>query len=368
MPVVSNTLAYISLSDVTSDRSWAFGSTDGSGLVGGTFTIKADATLKSLVVDDDDGIFSDDDIASNSVEWGRDGVGQTVGAGSDIGTVGQEVEAEYQFTLSFEGPNGPETVEMLAVFVGKTVVGFTFKGTLPPFGVQMTVVANEDSIYDPPNPYLPVGTPYEDIVTCFAGGTLIETASGPRRIETLVAGDLVVTRDNGLQAIRWIGSSALSQAALLRNEKLRPIRIAAGALGQGLPSSDLLVSPQHRILVRSAIAQRIFGTKEVLIAAKQLLMLPGIDIATDVPSVDYFHMLFDRHEVVISNGAETESLHTGPEALKALSAEAITEIFTIFPELREDSTNRAAARVLAPGRLGRKLAARHLQNAKPLVC
>ncbi len=368
MPVVSHTLAYISLNDVASDKSWAFQSTSGDNLVNSTFTINADAALKSLVVDDDDGIFSDDDIASNSEEWGRDGVGQTIGAGSEIGMVGAEVEAEYQFTLSYMGENGPETFEMLAVKVGGQIVGFTFAGKIPPSGVQMTITAAHDSIYNPPNPYAPVGTPYVEIVTCFAGGTLIETVSGPRAIETLAAGDLVMTSDNGLQAIRWIGSSALSESDLIRNEKLRPIRISAGALGGNSPSSDLLVSPQHRILVRSAIAQRVFGTREVLIAAKQLLMLPGIDVATNVPAVDYFHMLFDRHEVVISNGAETESLYTGAQALKALSAEAVNEIFTIFPELRDENTTREGARLLSTGRQGRKLASRHLQNHKPLVC
>lgn len=56
----------------------------------------------------------------------------------------------------------------------------------------------------------------------------------------------------------------------------------------------------------------MFGTDEVLVAAKQLLQLDGIDIATDVERVDYYHILFDRHEVMILNGAETESLYTGP--------------------------------------------------------
>lgn len=76
-------------------------------------------------------------------------------------------------------------------------------------------------------------------------------------------------------------------------------------MGAGIPDRDLLVSPQHRVLVRSAIAQRMFGSSEVLVAAKQLLQLPGISLAEDVAGVSYVHLLFDRHEIVVSNGAET---------------------------------------------------------------
>ncbi|WP_294925589.1 Hint domain-containing protein [uncultured Paracoccus sp.] len=204
-------------------------------------------------------------------------------------------------------------------------------------------------------------------VPCFARGTLIDTPDGPTTIEDLKRGDLVLTRDNGPQPIRWIGSTKLAALQLMRNGKLRPIRIVAGALGNGLPSSDLMVSPQHRVLVRSRIAQKMFGTDEVLVAAKQLLQVEGVDIAADIESVEYFHMLFDRHEVVVSNGAETESLYTGPEALKALPPAAVEEIFTLFPELRAHGHKTTPARVLASGRRGRNLAIRHIQNGKALV-
>ena len=121
------------------------------------------------------------------------------------------------------------------------------------------------------------------------------------------------------------------------------------------------------MLVRSKIAQKMFGTNEVLVAAKQLCQIDGIDIADDLAEVEYFHMLFDRHEVVISNGAETESLFTGPEALKAVGAAAREEIFALFPELKDRDYTPAAARKLATARMGRKLAVRHAQNRKPLV-
>ena len=76
---------------------------------------------------------------------------------------------------------------------------------------------------------------------------------------------------------------------------------------QNIMPSTYITSPQHRVLVRSRIAQKIFGTDEVLVAAKQLCQLDGIDIALDLGAVTYVHFLFDAHQVVFSNGAETES-------------------------------------------------------------
>lgn len=204
---------------------------------------------------------------------------------------------------------------------------------------------------------------------CFAQGTLIETQTGPVAVEDLEVGMMVVTRDHGLQELRWIGSRVLGSKMLDLNPNMRPIRISAGALGGGLPKRDLLVSPQHRILVRSKIAQKMFGAAEVLVAAKQLLQIEGIDIALDMEGVKYFHFLFDRHEIVISEGAETESLYTGKEALKSIGLSAQEEIFALFPELRDrpEDVLPEGARILASGRMGRKLAVRHAQHRKALV-
>ena len=211
--------------------------------------------------------------------------------------------------------------------------------------------------------YGPEGT----LVVCFARGTLIETDSGLRPIEQLSAGDRVVTRDSGIKEIRWIGVNHLSAAALARNANLRPIRIRAGALGDNVPARDLLVSPQHRVLVCSNVAQRMFGAREVLVAAKQLVVLDGIDVAHDVDSVDYFHFLLDQHEVVHANGAPSETLFTGPMALKAVGKAAREEIFALVPQLRDMEHAAVAARHLFSGRQARKLAMRHVQHDRPLV-
>lgn len=253
--------------------------------------------------------------------------------------------------LSLTAPDGtPRAITL-------PIVGDKYK---PAFEGEMTridsntIADTEDSI------------PFKNIV-CFCRGTEIETERGPVRIEDLAVGDRVVTRDSGLQPIRWIGSTRLSAYHLARQPELRPISIRAGALGKGVPARDLRVSPQHRILIRSAIARRMFGASEVLVAAKQLLQVEGVDIVADGAEVEYFHMLFARHEVVISNGAETESLYTGPQALMSVEDPAREEILALFPGLRDPDHVPAAARMLVPGRLGRKLALRHRENNKPLV-
>lgn len=202
---------------------------------------------------------------------------------------------------------------------------------------------------------------------CFADGTMIMTSKGCVPVQELEVGDLVQTRDHGLQAVRWIGSRRLSRQILGRHERLRPVRIAAGALGQGVPVRDLMVSPQHRVMLRSRIAMRMFGETEVLCPAKHLLPLPGVEIAEDLDEVTYTHLLFDRHEIVFSNGAETESLFTGPQALRSVTPEQREEILTIFPNLAEISETYRCCRTVINGRQGRKLVQRHQKTCRPIV-
>ncbi|SDD39946.1 Hint domain-containing protein [Paracoccus isoporae] len=202
-------------------------------------------------------------------------------------------------------------------------------------------------------------------VRCFAAGTLIATDRGLRPVEQLCEGEMVKTRDNGSQPVRWIGCSRVDAGALSDTPSLLPIRILKGALGKGAPNRDLVVSPQHRVLVRSRIAQRMFGTDEVLVAAKHLLSLDGVEVEQPADGVAYYHIMFDRHEIIYSNGLETESLYAGEEAIRGMDDAAREELFTLFPELREEQQPEAA-RVLTNGRRGRQLAMRHAQNATPL--
>ncbi|WP_261395171.1 Hint domain-containing protein [Salipiger bermudensis] len=200
-------------------------------------------------------------------------------------------------------------------------------------------------------------------LACLTTGTPVATLAGDVAVENLRVGHRVLTMDNGYQPIRWVGCRHLAEEDLERNPELRPIRIRANALGKGRPERDIVVSPQHRVLVSNAIAERMFGQKEVLVAAKHLLSLDGINIAEEITSVTYWHFFFDQHQIVFSNGAATESLYLGSESIKALPAEARREILTLFPDIEQ----YLSARPLVSGRRARKLSERISKNRKMLV-
>lgn len=170
-------------------------------------------------------------------------------------------------------------------------------------------------------------------VPCFASGSQIATVRGVVAVEDLCQGDMVLTRDNGIRPIAWIGRRPLCADELALRPQHRPIRIAAGALGRGLPDRDLIVSPNHRVLIHSPALRAMVGEGEALVPAEQLVGAPGIT-QDDVTSVSYFHVMFDRHEVILSNGAWTESLHPQLKTLSGFSEAQREEIFALFPELR----------------------------------
>ena len=204
-------------------------------------------------------------------------------------------------------------------------------------------------------------------VVCFANGTRIATAKGAVKVEDLVPGDLVMTMDHGLQPLRWVGSRRLDMQDFRRNPNLRPIRLSAAALGMADLTGDLLVSPQHRIMMASPIVQRMFDCSEVLIAAKDLLQIAGVTLADDVSSLSYHHLLFDDHEIVFANGIPAESLYLGKEARKALSPEGLAEIYAIFPQIATPHFTPLACRPMLSGKRARKLSWRHAHNRKPLI-
>lgn len=207
-----------------------------------------------------------------------------------------------------------------------------------------------------------------DTIPCFTKGTVILTPSGEVLIEDLRVGDLVCTLDNGPQPIRWLGSRTVAfEDSFIACNKLRPVRIHAGALGRGLPKRDLVVSRQHRLLISSNISARMFGCHSVLSAANKLTALPGVYVDESISSVEYFHLMFDQHEIIFAEDAPTESLYAGTEALKAVSVKAREEILTLFPEFSNAEFIPKSALPIPTGRLQVQLVARHLKNNTSLL-
>ncbi|MBL4927663.1 Hint domain-containing protein [Fuscibacter oryzae] len=175
----------------------------------------------------------------------------------------------------------------------------------------------------------------EEIVPCFTPGTLIATPRGEVPVENLRVGDKVITRDDGLQEIRWLGHKDLSWSDLSTHAHLKPVLVTAGSLGDGLPERDMMVSPNHRMLVANDRTSLYFDEHEVLVAAKHLLS--GSRISTvDAAGLTYIHFMFDRHQVVLSNGTWAESFQPGDYSMKGIGNAQRQELFDLFPELKTD--------------------------------
>ena len=186
------------------------------------------------------------------------------------------------------------------------------------------------------------GKPWPPI--CFVTGTQIATCKGTRPIESLRPGDKVITRDNGIQEVAWAGHREFTATQLDHHEDLRPIRIKAGALGNNTPETDILVSPNHRMLITDMKSNLLFGEPEMLVAAK--FLVNGKTIRREPQLfVHYVHLLFDTHELVFAEGAVSESffpagavgaiIDPAEAALfEDLNATASIEMELVRPELR----------------------------------
>ena len=172
----------------------------------------------------------------------------------------------------------------------------------------------------------------EKIIPCFTPGTSIATPKGERLVEELREGDKIITRDNGIQEIRWIGKRGLDWAGIAANPHLKPVLIEKGALGNGLPERDILVSPQHRFLVVNERTQLYFDEHEVLVAAKHLVNNRQIR-QIDSMGLTYVHFMCDRHQVVLANGAWTETFQPGDYTLGGMGNAQRLELFELFPDL-----------------------------------
>ncbi|EAQ06166.1 Hint domain-containing protein [Yoonia vestfoldensis] len=204
-------------------------------------------------------------------------------------------------------------------------------------------------------------------IVCFTKGTMIATASGAKAVEDLQPGDLVLTRDHGLQPIRWAGHWQADAAKLALQPSLQPVLIRKGALGRDMPASDMMVSGQHRIMVASAIVERMFDAQEMFVAAKHLIGLPGVESAALNDGVTYYHILCDAHEIVWANGAWAETLLIAPEMYESLPWSSVTRIFQLFPNLKALLDNPQPARPSMTRKQAAKMVQRHVHNDKPLV-
>lgn len=242
---------------------------------------------------------------------------------------GQPLSAGEGFTVTILGPGS--TVILSQTFLPTSFAWETVSLTVPfpdagVYSISFTEVGTNNSL----------GALLDNVslLVCFTAGTLIETPDGPRPVEDLRPGDLVLTADDGPQPLRWVGQRRVGWHEMARDPRLRPVTIAVGAFGPGLPRRELSVSRQHRILRSGWACDLHFALPEVLVPAHRLVN--GSTVRQDLPAGDvtYVHILCDRHQIVTAEGLPSESFYPSPRSLTGVTAAAQEEILRLFPDLR----------------------------------
>lgn len=316
-----------------------FGATGLGDLVAGTFTVNG--TFETASFTDDDPDFEDFFGGGGQIQdpgLNQDLTSDLILDGVTVGVVGDQI---YN---AAEGDIVNNTTGEVGQVIYVTING----GTAAEFvGVSSTIAINPGDSVTTSNLNFIGSEPFDNIV-CFTPGTMIDTRDGPVMIDDLEVGDFVMTDDHGAQPIRKIVRRSFTAEALARKPQLVPVRIKRNALAPNVPHADLVVSPQHRMVLRGWQALLMFGSPDVLATA--LSMVDEQDICRDWDSmfVTYIHLIFDRHEIITANGALTESLYPGKTAQKAFTAAGLAELHEIFPQLQntEEAEITAARPIL----------------------
>lgn len=279
-------------------------------------------------------IIVEDAGGSQEVLEDDDDVNHVITDGAGLVADGQTVEAESLIFVRALDGNGDPTGPVITITV------FSQGGSVSDvWGLSTDTPLVDGTSYIKTGGSNAGSSRYDSFITCFAAGTPIDTPDGPKLIEGLGLGDLVNTRDNGVQPIRWAG-----QCTVVGRGNMAPIRIDPGLLGN---SDVLLVSPEHRMIVEGPMVELLFGMSCTLVAAKYLVGLEGIT-QEDVASVTYHHLLFDMHQIIRGAGCWSESFFLAENALSGLDADAQRELFALFPDIQVAQANfgSTAERVL----------------------
>ena len=195
---------------------------------------------------------------------------------------------------------------------------------------------------DPRTGLGPVASP-EFAVSGFAPSSVVETARGPILARDLRLGDKLVTRDKGLQPLRWIGESTVMYADVSGEElaegavRRGPVRIRAGSQGSNPDAGNLVVAPGQRLLARNSLNELLFATDEVMVAAGDMTHLDGIDtVPRDVGR--WMHLLLDSHELLRVNGIWMESFAPDMWSVRVAYPEQWHDITEAMPRLKYENT------------------------------
>jgi hypothetical protein len=270
------------------------------------------------------------------------------------------LDADPLFGDAFMVADGPRFYTVVAVAAGKGRLPILiFPEAIPPVNRDLTIIR-----VNQPRPMAAVESAS---VICFTPGTRLRTEQGDVAIEDLGPGDRLLTRDDGPQEVVWTGQRRMSGARLFAMPDQRPIRIREGALGVYRPDADLVVSPEHRVIVKGAVARDLWGEPEVLVSARDLVSDRLVTVDHSMRETWYVHLMLERHQVIWANGLEVETFHPGFMGLDHLEGGQRRSMLSLFPDLADDPFNygaparrmldRAEAAILMHGY--RKTAGRH---------
>jgi hypothetical protein len=268
--------------------------------------------------------------AANTLELGA-GTGTLLGLGTsftNFGTIAFDTGAAWTLGGNSLGLTAGQDIEGFTQ--GDTIDLTGFAATTETFSVGVLTLSNGVS-----TDYLTIAEPRNvssadftiasdltggtDITICYLRGTLILTPYGETPVEDLTIGDYVITRSGGAQTIKWIGRQTYAPGFIAGNPEKWPVRIAAGALGGGLPLRDLSVSPGHSMLI---------GGSLILVAS----LINGITIRQEQPAaqIDYFNIELDSHACVQAEGAWSETYADGPGLRNAFHNQA--HFWALYPD------------------------------------
>jgi len=175
-----------------------------------------------------------------------------------------------------------------------------------------------------------VDTSPGNVPVCFVAGTLIETPAGPVPVESLKAGDAVMLADGRSKRLLMVAHSHFTQAQMMRDAARQPVCLPAGSLGPSRPSQDLWVSRMHRMALHGWEVEMLSSHESAFACAAHVAPTQEAGATRWSDGVHYVHLLMDRHEVLVANGAEAESLFLGEQAMRSLGPEARAEVEVLF--------------------------------------
>jgi hypothetical protein len=283
----------LTVSGVIADQSGS----GGTGVYAGTGTLDI-AGSGTVKLDADNTFVGDIDIESGTLELSHTGA---AGAGSinfDPGTLEFTPANAPTNAITNFGP-GDEIIIDKFTFTGSGYAEghLVLEGQGGPVSLDLpgfTSISNFSIVSNDGNTTI-------ETAPCYCAGTLIRTSRGQKKVEKLQIGDELMTASGAARPIKWIGRRSYAGRFVMGRTDILPVCIKAGALDDNVPKRDLWISPNHAMYFKDA------DVGGVLIEAKDLINGISIVQAERVEQLEYFHVELETHDVIVAEGAPSES-------------------------------------------------------------